>query len=115
MDHMEDITPLNLEDHPKLFGMRYDQLIAIMGGLIVSTQLYQWMEPVPFAGQDLRLDVAIFIALLGPLYALITVHGSANHWENVLSFYFGSQVFIPGPDPNPTRFLHDEELIDFYE
>ena len=27
---MEDITPLNLEDHPKLFGMRYDQLIAIL-------------------------------------------------------------------------------------
>jgi hypothetical protein len=31
---MEDITPLNLEDQPKLFGLRYDQLIAVLGALI---------------------------------------------------------------------------------
>ena len=116
MDHMEDITPLNLEDHPKLFGLRYDQLIAILGAMIASTQLYSWMEPVPiFGGQDLRLDISIFIFLLGPLYALITLNNSSGHWESILNHYFSPQIFIPGPDPNPTRFLHDEELIDFHE
>src|ERR1700730_3108480 len=112
---MEDITPLNLEDHPKLFGMRYDQLIAILGSLIVSTQLYSWLNPVPFAGHDLRLDLAIFMGLIGPVYCLVTMNHSASHWENVLGFYFGSLVFIPGPDPNPVRFLTDEELLDFGE
>ncbi len=112
---MEDITPLNLEDQPKLFGLRYDQLVAILAGLMVSTQLYSWLEPIPFAGQDLRLDVAIFLFLLGPLYCLVTLHNSASQWENILNFYFASQVYIPGPDPNPTRFLLDEELLDFCE
>ncbi len=112
---MEDITPLNLEDQPKLFGMRYDQLIAILSSLIVSTQLYSWLNPVPFAGQDLRLDASILIGLIGPAYALITLNSSAAHWENVLSFYFSSRIFIPGPDPNPTRFLVDEQLTDFNE
>ncbi|HEY9792993.1 MAG TPA: hypothetical protein V6D22_21505 [Candidatus Obscuribacterales bacterium] len=112
---MEDITPLNLEDHPKLFGLRYDQLIAILAGMLVSTQLYSWIEPIPFAGQDLRLDICIFIFMLGPLYCLITLNNGAGHWENILNFYFGTQIYIPGPDPNPTRFLLDEELIDFYE
>jgi hypothetical protein len=27
---MDDVTPLNLEDSPKLFGMRFDQLIWIL-------------------------------------------------------------------------------------
>ena len=112
---MEDITPLNLEDHPKLFGLRYDQLIAILGAMIASTQLYSWIEPIPFAGQDLRLDVCIFIFLMGPLYCLITLHNSSGNLENILNFYMMPQVYIPGPDPNPTRFLLDEELIQFYE
>jgi hypothetical protein len=113
---MEDITPLNLEDQPKLFGLRYDQLIAILASLMLSTQLYSWLDPIPFAGgQDLRLDISIFIALLGPLYCLVTYHNGSGHWENILNFYFAPQVFIPGPDPNPTRFLLDEELIEFYE
>jgi hypothetical protein len=113
---MEDITPLNLEDHPKLFGMRYDQLIAILGSLIVSTQLYSWMNPCPFAGQDLRLDFAIFLGLIGPIYALVTLNnGSAANWENLLNFYFASQILIPGPDPNTVRFLTDEELPEFSE
>jgi hypothetical protein len=110
---MEDITPLNLEDHPKLFGMRYDQLIAILASLIVSTQLYSWMNPLPFAGQDLRLDISIFLGLLGPAYSLVTLHHNSAHWETLMNFYFSSQVYIPGPDPNPTRFLTDEQLPDF--
>jgi hypothetical protein len=112
---MEDITPLNLEDHPKLFGMRYDQLVAILISLIVSTQLYSWMNPCPFAGQDLRLDISIFLGLIGPLYSLVTMHHSGGHWESLGNFYFTSQVYIPGPDPNPVRFLTDEQLPDFYD
>ena len=112
---MEDITPLNLEDQPKLFGLRYDQLIAILGSLIVSTQLYSWLDPVPFAGQDLRLDVSILLGLIGPAYALVTINSTASQWEYLLNHYFTSQVLIPGPDPNPTRFLVDEELTDFNE
>jgi hypothetical protein len=112
---MEDITPLNLEDHPKLFGLRYDQLIAILIALVVSTELYSWMSPVPFAGQDLRVDVCIFLFLLGPLYVLITLNGTRANWDNIINFYFCPQIFIPGPDPNPTRFLLDEELVAFIE
>jgi len=112
---MEDITPLNLEDSPKLFGLRYDQLISIMISLIVSTQLYSWMNPVHFGGQDLRLDLSIFFGLLGPLYCLLTLNHSTSHWENLLDFYFTSQVLIPGPDPTPVRFLLDEKLPDFCE
>jgi hypothetical protein len=115
MDSMEDITPLNLEDHPKLFGLRYDQLLFVLGTLIASTQLYSWLEPIPFAGQDLRLDVAIFLFLLGPVYCLITMNNSASHWESILNFYLMPSVYIPGPDPNPVRFLTDEELVDFCE
>lgn len=112
---MEDITPLNLEDSPKLFGMRFDQLIAILLSLIVSTQLYSWLNPIPFAGQDLRLDFSIFLGLIGPAYALVTLNNSCGHWENLINYYFSSQVLIPGPDPNPVRFLSDEKLPDFTE
>ncbi len=112
---MDDITPLNLEDHPKLFGLRYDQLIAVLASLIVSTQLYSWLNPVPFCGHDLRLDVSILLGLLGPVYAIMTMNNSAAHWESVLGFFFAYKVFIPGPDPNPLRFLLDEELVDFSE
>jgi len=112
---MEDVTPLNLEDHPKLFGLRYDQLIAILGSLIVSTQLYSWLSPVPFGGHDLRLDVSILLGLIGPAYALITMNGSSGNLDCVVGSFFSPGVYIPGPDPNPTRFLLDEELIDFYE
>ncbi|MBX9666581.1 MAG: hypothetical protein K2X93_03135 [Candidatus Obscuribacterales bacterium] len=112
---MEDITPLNLEDSPKLFGLRYDQLIACLGSLIVSTQLYSWLSPVPFMGHDLRLDVAIFFGLLGPAYCLITLNHTTGHWDGVINFYMSPQVFIPGPDPNPVRFLKDEPLPEFLD
>ena len=110
---MDDITPLNLEDSPKLFGMRYDQLVACLGSLIVSTQLYTWLNPIPFLGHDLRVDVSIFLGLLGPAYCLVTLNHTAGQWENIINFYMSSQVFIPGPDPSPTRFLTDEELPEF--
>ena len=113
---MEDITPLNLEDSPKLFGLRYDQLITVLGALIASTQLYSWMSPIPImGGHDLRLDISIFVFLIGPIYCLITARNSAGYWESIFNFYFGSQILIPGPDPNPTRFLLDETLVDFNE
>jgi hypothetical protein len=112
---MEDITPLNLEDQPKLFGLRYDQLIAVLAALIGSTQLYSWLEPIPIGGQDLRLDLAILIFFAGPLYCLVTMNNSAATWENLLNFYVSPQIYIPGPDPNPTRFLLDEELVQFNE
>lgn len=112
---MEDITPLNLEDSPKLFGLRMDQLISILASFLISTQLYSWMGPIPFAGQDLRLILCMFIGLLGPVYALITANKSASSWETILNFYTGSRFFIPGPDPNPTRLIVDEPLPDFVE
>ena len=73
------------------------------------------MNPLPFAGQDLRLDISIFLGLIGPAYSLITLHHSGAHWETLINFYFSSQVYIPGRDPNPTRFLTDEKLPDFIE
>src|SRR5579883_3399919 len=113
---MEDITPLNLEDQPKLFGLRYDQLISVLGSLIASTQLYSWMNPMPImGGHDLRLDISILVFLFGPIYCLITINNSAGYWENILNHFFSSQILIPGPDPNPTRFLLDESLIEFSE
>lgn len=112
---MDDITPLNLEDSPKLFGMRYDQLIACLGSLIVGTQLYSWLNPIPFCGQDLRLDAAIFFGLLGPAYCLVTLNHSVGHWDGIINFYMSPQVFIPGPDPNPVRFLTDEQFPDFID
>lgn len=113
---MEDVTPLNLEDQPKLFGLRYDQLIAILGSLIGSTQLYSWMCPIPImGGHDLRLDISILIFLIGPIYALVTLNNSIGNWENIINHYITSQVYIPGPDPNPTRFLLDETLVEFGE
>lgn len=113
---MEDQTPLNLEDSPKLFGLRYDQLISVLASLILSTQLYSWMSPLPvMGGHDLRLDLAIFIFILGPLYCLFTINNSAGYWESILGHYVSPQIFIPGPDPNPTRFLTDEVLVDFCE
>lgn len=112
---MDDITPLNLEDHPKLFGLRYDQLVAILISLIASTQLYSWLNPVPFMGQDLRLDFSIFLGIIGPVYCIFTLNQSTGQWETILNFYFLSQKFIPGPDPNPNYFLVDEELPVFSE
>jgi hypothetical protein len=112
---MEDMTPINLEDHPKLFGLKYDQLIAILISLIVSTQFYSWCEPINLAGIDLRTYISIFLGLLGPAYALLTLNNSTAGWENIMNYYFGSQVLIPGPDPNPVRFLLDENLPQFCE
>lgn len=112
---MDDITPLNLEDSPKLFGLRYDQLIAILASLIVSTQVYSWLNPCQFCGHDLRLDFSILLGLIGPAYALITMNNSTGYWDNIINFYLTSQVLIPGPDPNPVRFLLDEQLPEFSE
>ncbi|MBS1998771.1 MAG: hypothetical protein JSS86_20745 [Cyanobacteria bacterium SZAS LIN-2] len=112
---MEDITPLNLEDSPKLFGMRYDQIIAVGISLVASTQFYTYFGQATFAGHAIGLWISLLFALIGPLYALITLNHSAGYWENLLNFYAGSTVFIPGPDPNPSRFLLDEPLPDFIE
>jgi hypothetical protein len=112
---MEDVTPLNLEDHPKLFGLKYDQLIAILISLILGSQFYSWCGPINFGGQDLRLDMSILLGLLGPVYCLATLNNSAANWESLINFYLNSQVYIPGPDPNPTRFLLNEKLPQFSE
>lgn len=112
---MEDITPLNLEDSPKLFGLRYDQLIWIMISLVVSTQLYSWMVPIMFGSHDLRLYICIFLGLIGPAYALFTMNQSVGGWEVMINYYVGNRVYIPGPDPNPVRFLVDEQLPEFTE
>ncbi len=113
---MEDVTPLNLEDSPKLFGMRYDQLIAILASMMISTQLFSWMNPILImGGHDLRTDICIFIFLCGPAYCLVSLNNANGYWENILNFHAASQVLIPGPDPNPTRFLVDEVLVDFSE
>jgi hypothetical protein len=112
---MEDITPLNLEDSPKLFGMRYDQLVAVTISLILSTQFYSLMNPMPVGTHDLRLYISIFFGLIGPFYCLATLNHSASHWETLLNFYASSSVYIPGPDPNPTRFLLEEKLPEFVE
>ncbi len=112
---MEDITPLNLEDCPKLFGLRYDQLISILASLIISSQFYSWCNPINFAGQDLRFDISLILGLIGPIYAFATMHGSVANWEAIINFNLTSQVYIPGPDPNPRRFLIDEELPHFSE
>lgn len=112
---MEDQTPLNLEDSPKLFGLRYDQLIACLGGLIVGTQLYSWMVPIMVGPHDLRLYIAIFFGLCGPAYCLFSLNNQSGYWDGVMNFYMSSQVFIPGPDPNPVRFLKDEVLPEYLD
>jgi hypothetical protein len=112
---MEDITPLNLEDSPKLFGLRYDQLIAILISIIVSSQFYSWCNPIYLGGADLRLYISVFLAMIGPFYSLLTLNDSSTGIGNVVNFLFTCQVLIPGPDPNPTRFLIDEKLADFSE
>jgi hypothetical protein len=112
---MDDITPLNLEDSPKLFGLKYDQLIAILASLIVASQFYSWCNEIYLAGIDFRMDISIFIGLIGPFYALVTINNSSSSIGNVVNFLFTSQTLIPGPDPNPTRFLVDEKLPDFCE
>jgi hypothetical protein len=111
---MEDATPLNLEDSPKLFGLKYDQLICILVCLMLSTQLYSWMTPIMVGTQDLRMYICIFLFMIAPVYCLVTMNNSSN-WEAVLNHYIGATVYIPGPDPNPVRFLIDEELVDFFE
>ena len=112
---MEDVTPLNLEDSPKLFGMRYDQLTWLVCSLIASTQLYTWLSPIKFGDHDLRLYLCILIGAIGPIYCLLTVNESGGGWEKIANFYAGSSVYVPGPDPNPSRFLYDEQLPDFVE
>lgn len=113
---MEDLTPLNLEDQPKLFGLRYDQLIVVLGALILSTQFYSFCCPIPvLGGHDLRLDLSIAFFLIGPIYCLVTLNNSSGNLENIIGHYVSPTVYIPGPDPNPVRFLVDEELDDFCE
>ncbi len=112
---MDDITPLNLEDSPKLFGMRFDQLIPILISFVISTQLWSWMMPINLAGQDIKMWICLFVAMIGPFYALVTNNHSASYWETLLNFYTGSKILIPGPDPNSTRFLVDEKLPEFVD
>ena len=56
---------------PKLFGLRYHQLMAILLSFIASTQLYSEMAPIQVIGHDIRLYLCLLIALLGPAYCLI--------------------------------------------
>lgn len=112
---MEDITPLNLEDQPKLFGMRYDQLIAVLISLLLGSQLYSWLNPIPFLGHDLRLDLTILIMIIGPAYALITLAGPSASLEPMIESFFSPSLYVPGPDPSPKRFLSDEDLPDFID
>ncbi len=52
---MDDITPLNLEDSPKLFGLRYDQLFTLLGTVLGAMQLYTYLNPIMFGTHDLRV------------------------------------------------------------
>jgi hypothetical protein len=64
---------------------------------------------------DLRLYIAIFCGLAGPAYCLFSLNNESGYWDGVMNFYMSSQVFIPGPDPNPVRFLKDEVLPEFLD
>ena len=114
---MNDITPLNLEDSPKLFGLRVDQLIACAASLVVASQLYSWCQPIPIMGgqQDLRMYIAIFILFIGPGYSLVTLNASGSFWDTAIDFYISPQTFIPGSDPKQDRFIMDEELPEFID
>ncbi len=114
---MNDITPLNLEDSPKLFGLRVDQLLACAGSLVVASQLYSWCQPIPIMGgqQDLRMYIAIFILLIGPGYSLVTLNASGSFWDTAIDYYITPQTYIPGADPKVDRFLLDEDLPDFID
>ncbi len=114
---MQDVTPLNLEDQPKLFGLRYDQLVACLAGLIVSSQMYSWCAPIPIMGgqHDLRTYIAIFLCLLGPAYSLVTLNASGSFWETAIDFYITPQTYIPGADSRTVRFLIDEDLPEFID
>ncbi len=112
---MDDITPLNLEDSPKLFGLRYDQLFTLLGTVLGAMQLYTYLNPIMFGTHDLRVYLCIFIGMIGPVYCLLTLNHSTNYWETLLNFYVGNRIFVPGPDPNPQRFLLEEPLPDFTE
>jgi hypothetical protein len=72
---MDDVTPLNLEDSPKLFGMRFDQLIWILVSFVVSTQLWSWMMPINLAGQDIKIWICIFVGMIGPF----------THWSPIIT------------------------------
>jgi hypothetical protein len=61
------------------------------------------------------MDFALFLGILGPAYALLSANGSMGSWEAIMNFYLTSQVMIPGPDPNPVRFIVDENLPAFTE
>ncbi len=58
------------EKVPKLFGLRYHQLIAVLLSLVTSTQLYSWMAPFQVGEQDIRLFLCLFVAVLGPMYCV---------------------------------------------
>jgi hypothetical protein len=57
---------------PKLFGLRFDQLIVLLGCMIAGCQFYAVMSAIPFAGHDLRMYIAIALLLLGPVYCWFT-------------------------------------------
>jgi hypothetical protein len=56
---------------PKMFGLRYHQLVAVLLSLIASTQLYSGINPINVAGHDIKPYLCLLIALLGPAYCLI--------------------------------------------
>lgn len=56
---------------PKMFGLRYHQLVAVLLSVIAATQLYSGMNPIDVGGHDIRPYLCLFIALLGPAYCLV--------------------------------------------
>ena len=67
--HTEPVEPE--KKVPKLFGLRYHQLVAVLLSLIAATQLYSGINPINVAGLDIRPYICLFVALLGPSYCLI--------------------------------------------
>ena len=66
---MNDNTPPKSER--MLFGLLYDQLVAVTLSLIASTQLYTLLDPIPFCGHELRSYLCLFIGMMGPAYCFV--------------------------------------------
>lgn len=59
--------------NPRLFGCTFQTLAAFLVAMIVSTQIYAWLDPIMFAGHDLRLLLCALIFGLGAIYSEATV------------------------------------------
>jgi hypothetical protein len=68
---IEPLEPNHDQEVPKLFGLRYHQLMAVLISFIAATQLYSWMAPIEVSGHDIKIYLCLFIALFGPAYCLI--------------------------------------------